>query len=310
MKPLIIHFLNVGHGDCTIIEFPSGRLTVVDINNSQLLDKDTEEELYARKGYRLFAGHDSIQEYRERLIDPIDFFLQRYGRTPIFRYIQTHPDMDHMTGLCRLVHQEKIKIVNFWDTQHAIMKESQAAKWANTKYDPRDWEVYQALRQGKLCKVITAKLNDQKDYWKDDGIHLWAPTEHRPDEEDDVNVLSYVLRIKYGECTILLGGDAPTSYWEWLVRVGFKNRPLPKINLLKAPHHGRKSGWYMPAIRAMSPSYTIMSTGKLLKKDDALAQYEQYSECFTTREHGSISAYCYENGAVLLDAEDGTHLNY
>jgi competence protein ComEC len=32
---LRIHFLNVGHGDCTIISHPSGRLTMIDINNSK-----------------------------------------------------------------------------------------------------------------------------------------------------------------------------------------------------------------------------------------------------------------------------------
>jgi len=30
--PLVIHFLNVGHGDCTFIELPSGRLMMIDIN--------------------------------------------------------------------------------------------------------------------------------------------------------------------------------------------------------------------------------------------------------------------------------------
>jgi len=33
--PLVLHFLNVGHGDCTFIELPSGRLMMIDINNSK-----------------------------------------------------------------------------------------------------------------------------------------------------------------------------------------------------------------------------------------------------------------------------------
>ncbi|HZS16312.1 MAG TPA: hypothetical protein VFA51_00095 [Candidatus Udaeobacter sp.] len=40
-----IHFLNVGHGDCTIIEHASGHITMVDINNSDSLDEDTRREL-------------------------------------------------------------------------------------------------------------------------------------------------------------------------------------------------------------------------------------------------------------------------
>src|SRR5262249_1637194 len=49
---LKIHFLNVGHGDCTIIEHPSGRLTMIDINNSQEYDSDTFEELLKERRTR------------------------------------------------------------------------------------------------------------------------------------------------------------------------------------------------------------------------------------------------------------------
>lgn len=37
---LEIHFLSVGHGDCTIIQFPSGRVMMIDINNSKTLPDD------------------------------------------------------------------------------------------------------------------------------------------------------------------------------------------------------------------------------------------------------------------------------
>jgi hypothetical protein len=31
--PLVVHFLNVGHGDCTFIGLPAGRLMIMDINS-------------------------------------------------------------------------------------------------------------------------------------------------------------------------------------------------------------------------------------------------------------------------------------
>jgi competence protein ComEC len=46
---LRVHFLNVGHGECTIIEHPSGRLTMVDINNSQDYDQDSLTEYLAER---------------------------------------------------------------------------------------------------------------------------------------------------------------------------------------------------------------------------------------------------------------------
>jgi hypothetical protein len=41
---LRVHFLNVGQGDCTIIKHPSGRLTMIDVNNSQDFDAETFAE--------------------------------------------------------------------------------------------------------------------------------------------------------------------------------------------------------------------------------------------------------------------------
>ncbi len=41
-----IHFLNVGHGDCIVIEFKdSNRVAVIDINMTEDMDDSTKEEL-------------------------------------------------------------------------------------------------------------------------------------------------------------------------------------------------------------------------------------------------------------------------
>ena len=58
MESLVAHFLNVGHGDCTFIELPCGRLMMIDINNSKSLPETDKEALAARKGISTleFAG--------------------------------------------------------------------------------------------------------------------------------------------------------------------------------------------------------------------------------------------------------------
>ena len=45
--------------------------------------------------------------------NPIEY-LKEHQIKSIFRYIQTHPDMDHMDGLYNLVNT--VPIQNFWDT--------------------------------------------------------------------------------------------------------------------------------------------------------------------------------------------------
>jgi hypothetical protein len=135
---LTIHFLNVGHGDCTIIRHPSGRLTMVDINNSQDFDAQTfadelaEERLKHAANSLLGVGLGSLaslgtlgslSEYaavadraKRELTDPIEFLKTHYSGQSIWRFVLTHPDLDHMRGLKLL--SENIGISNFWDTDH------------------------------------------------------------------------------------------------------------------------------------------------------------------------------------------------
>jgi len=40
MSEITFHFLNVGKGNCTVIEFPSERLSVIDIDDSRALSQN------------------------------------------------------------------------------------------------------------------------------------------------------------------------------------------------------------------------------------------------------------------------------
>ena len=130
MNKTVIHFLNVGHGDCTIIEHPSGRLTMIDINNSKSLsDKDVaglaaalgvSEWEFRRAGSILEGSTMSWEDYyKSKLVDPHDYYKTNFDGRSIFRYVQTHPDMDHMSGLDRFFWQEQVPLWNFWDVAHA-----------------------------------------------------------------------------------------------------------------------------------------------------------------------------------------------
>jgi len=335
MRFLDIHFLNVGHGDCIIVEFPE-RLTVIDINNCKSFGKTTENELRKRNKphetnpllmYGLFGNpvqpksllqvmtesveaNRKLQEQKDDLTNPIDFLKARFPGRPIFRYIQSHPDMDHMAGLYSLWAEENVPIVNFWDTRHCIEKDEVAMSRGEVNHDVRDWQTYKYLRN---CvsnpTVLHLTHGDQGDYWTIDGIHIWAPFDHshQNDPDADPNGLSYLLRIIVGKCDILLGGDATAETWEALYK---RYNPLPKITLLKASHHGRKSGYHMESIKAMNPDLTIMSVGELKAKDDASASYERFSKqgCYSTLDHGDITARCWVDGEVRLYDRDGKQI--
>jgi hypothetical protein len=262
---------------------------------SQLLSQKTEAQ-------------KRLEEAKDKLTNPIDYLNANFTGRPIFRYIQTHPDMDHMAGLYKLWVEEGIQISNFWDTSHCIVKEDFAQRTGAVNHDIRDWQTYLKLRTNTTDapRVLRPVIGTRADFYQQDGIHIWAPFDHRhkDDTDADPNDLSYILCISIGQCNILLGGDAPIAVWQELLTRG--NGKLPKIHLLKASHHGRKSGYDRDSVKAMNPDYTILSVGELKDKHDASASYEQFSNagCFSTVEHGNIFARCWENGAVDLYDRD------
>jgi hypothetical protein len=139
-----------------------------------------------------------------------------------------------------------------------------------------------------------------------DGISVWAPFghDHETDPNASPNDFSYLLSIQIGKCQIVLGGDTDEATWKKLYDRYQGN--LPKIQLLKASHHGRKSGYHMPSARAMNPDLTVVSVGELKDKHDAAASYEKFSNkgCYSTIDQGDIIARCWVDGEVWLFDRD------
>jgi beta-lactamase superfamily II metal-dependent hydrolase len=81
MHNLVVHFLDVGHGDCTIVEFPDGRTAVIDVGSVY----------YGKK----------IEAYIKTRIKP--------KNKTIDYMILTHPDADHVGGLGYLASKFRIK---------------------------------------------------------------------------------------------------------------------------------------------------------------------------------------------------------
>src|SRR5262249_44436244 len=175
---LRVHVLNVGHGDCTIIKHPSGRLTMIDVNNSHDFDPETfDEELEEERrkqrnalsggfsdgglgglggfggsggsllgglagsgGFGILSEYAAVADRAKReLTDPIEFLKRTYPNETLWRLILTHPDLDHMRGLQALY--ENIGFANFWDTNHTKAKPD-----FRGDADKYDWNFYQWLR--------------------------------------------------------------------------------------------------------------------------------------------------------------------
>ena len=116
-----IHFLNVLEGDCNIIEHDSGRKTVIDVSNAYN-DYDTAEEIAVRNSQRRRDMYERTQvpsdknDYKQKKTpdNPIQY-LRKLKISEIFRFVVTHPDMDHLDGIKDLF--TEFSIINMWDNK-------------------------------------------------------------------------------------------------------------------------------------------------------------------------------------------------
>ena len=178
---------------------------------------------------RLFAELGEVMPFWDREID--------YA-------IVTHPDWDHVGGQTDLPERFRIG--------RAIISE-------NTRghEDSQSWLA--ALNE---AGVHVEGL--QQGGWLDlgDGVALWAlwppPEEELHDfEEHDKNERSLILKLVYGEFTVLLTGDAGQPSEERMLRGG---RPIA-AHVLKVGHHGSEHSSGRGFIEAVGPSVAVIQVG-------------------------------------------------
>lgn len=315
MEHTTIHFLNVGHGDCTIIEHPSGNLTMIDINNSHSLPEDDEVALAALHQVSLSEFRHGLfaksleAMYRERLVDPRTYYREHFGTKSLFRYVQSHPDMDHMSGLASLFWGEKVALTNFWDVQHG--KQKLESDFTGGRFNWNDWLAYEHLRggngaDGSTHKVLHKTHGESGDHWTSDGMTVLSPTQDLLDYCDrleDWNNASYVFRLDYAGRRVMLPGDAEGPAWDSIQDLHAADEL--KCDILKAAHHGRESGYSTSAVEAIDPEVVICSIGKK-PSTDASDEYRSHgAKVLSTRFHGTIKCTIWADGEVWIDDHKG-----
>lgn len=263
-----IHFLNVKDGDCSVIEHNSGHVTVIDVCNAKPTEALTEALTVAfAKAERGISGNFQQKKYP---VNPISY-LRDHSINGIFRYIQTHPDMDHMDGIMAL--SEEFNPLNLWDTDN--MKEMPSSSWEGSPYSEADWKFYKNLRDTKPehdPKRLVLFSGVRGQFYNisadgsggGDGLHVLAPTQELVDvaneADEDYNSCSYVMLYRTGNNRIVFGGDSHDETWEHILD---KHKDdVADIDLLIAPHHGRKSGRSYEFLDTLKPTLTFFGNAR------------------------------------------------
>lgn len=262
----VIHFLNVLEGDCNIIQHDSKRVTVIDVSNAYN-DIDTEAEKAVKKSEmrklmlaRTQVPSDKTDYQQKKTPDNPIQYLKKYGIESIFRFIITHPDMDHLDGIQDLY--SEFNITNTWDTDN---KKSIDADANFAGYNKEDWEFYLRLRNGKIANTsrLTYFAKQENNYYNEDNIKILCPTPKllkNANQSGDYNDSSYVIlftppKSNGGRWKFLFAGDSDDDSWEYIL--SNHKKEVTNIDVLFAPHHGRDSGRNYDFLKILTPTVTL-----------------------------------------------------
>lgn len=278
------HYLNVKNGDCSIIEHNSGHVSVIDLCNARLPENaremaDWERLMLQQESEALAQLTQARKNYGQKAHpeNPIDY-MKRLGLNSVFRLAITHPDMDHMDGLADFF--KFAMPFNYYDTKNT---KEMTDGWEGTQYREEDWLLYKKLRDNPRddnpkCHRI---------YSGDDGIHRrkdWngnapgdafftlAPTPellNQANQADDHNDGSYVFMYWSPSGKIILSGDSHDATWEHILSTHVDL--VKDVDLLIAPHHGRKSDRSYKFLDVLKPKMTFF--GNAPSKDLAYSAW-------------------------------------
>ncbi len=216
-------FADIGQGKCTLVIAPNGKTMLIDAG-TQTYGQDGKEEKFAQKILSQFA---------------------RIGVRKLDVILVTHPDKDHCNLVPILVKELRPNL--FWSP----VGESPEIEWQSVKA---------AMMNGRI-KTVAAQLGQR--LWLDarNGVVvevLGPPAGIVPRiSEWSPNNASTVLKLRFGEISVLFTGDVGERGQRWLLGSGVNLQ----ATILDVPHHGSKHNLetFLSAVR---PRIALISAGR------------------------------------------------
>lgn len=171
--------------------------------------------------------------------DTIEAYIRARGHQKLDYLVATHPHADHIGGMRAIV--EAFEIGEVW------MPNADATTATYEKLLTAIDEKGLSIHTAKAGKVIleTESLR----------IDLLAPCK---EDYSDLNDYSAVIKLTYGSTKFLFTGDAETLSEEEMIASGTDL----SADVLKLGHHGSSTSSSEAFLKAVSPTYGIISCGE------------------------------------------------
>jgi competence protein ComEC len=234
------HYINVGQGAATLLEFPCGAV---------LIDTGSQDD----------AHTDALIEYLT------DFFGRRtdLNRTIATLFI-THSHIDHTRGLRRVV--ETFNVQNYVD--NGIV--------AGSGRGNPGW-IRRAVEEGEITVRIRPVLDEE--VIEEGGLNGLSDASIDPIECDDcdpririlsggdedyydLNDISLVIRVDFGESSFLFTGDMETGAIDRMIQYYLSAIDILDVDVYQAGHHGSWNGTTLDLVQAMTPEIAVIPVGR------------------------------------------------
>lgn len=150
-----------------------------------------------------------------------------------------------------------------------------------------------ALSKGTIVRKLSA--GDEIQLSKKTLLRVLAPSAGF--SANSANEDSLILRLSYGDCSAVFGGDAPTSVC--LDKIG-------DIDLMKVNHHGASDALNAQLLSELTPSVAVIPVGYNNYGHPAPQTLELLekagSRIYRTDENGAITCRLQENGSIVVQA--------
>jgi len=151
--------------------------------------------------------------------------------------------------------------------------------------------------KNKNLKIKTAAAGIKIEMDVQVKIEMLAPN---GSQYDDLNDHSAVIKLTFGKTSFMLDGDAETISESEMLAKGYNL----KADVLKIGHHGSNSSTSSEFLKAVSPSYAIISVGK----DNDYGHPTQAT--LTKLEQANISIFRTDENGTIIATSDGTKITF
>jgi len=168
-------------------------------------------------------------------------FLEREGVRRVEVVVLSHPHADHVAGLLPLL--ENFAVSAVLDAGYPYPGPPYQAFLRAVR---RRGIAYRRARRGMTVRIS-----------EDVGVRVLWPEDRFVGGRSPVNENSVVIRLRYGERSVLLPGDVEENAEAALVRSGEDLR----ADVLKVPHQGSQTSSTEEFLREVAPRFAVLSVG-------------------------------------------------